>query len=556
VSTEGISFTEFLDDYFAESEEHLVSIRRHLLEMEGFVNLDRIDPKSAVMDELLGALHSIKGLSAMVGIQDVEHQAHVMEQSIRSMKTAGAAPDQESMKALVSGTEVIEQIIAARRGQLSGPEIHTALTRFTSVEVSQIPATTEAPEAQEIASVSLLSGGVRVDMKRLDHLMEMVGDLVISRGHMDATLRRLEDVLPSSAWRDLQEDSFLLQRQLRNLREGVMRMRMVPIGNIFERMRFLVHGLERSSHKNIHLELSGETTEIDKLIVERMMDPLLQMVRNAVTHGLETSDERAASGKTAEGHLWIRARTEAETVVIELEDDGRGVDIEKVMSRLRTLGLIEHGDNPDAVRLLQAICLPGFSTREQADLGSGHGVGMTIVKSTVSGLAGTIAMDTRPGKGTRFTIRLPLTLAIMESLIVYVNDQPFAVPRSMIQEVLRVESHTVTTVEDNEVIPWRGGFLPIVRLHRMFRMKGEPRTAFHVFIVDADSSAVGIAVDRVARQREIVARPIEDPLVRVPGIAGATELGDGRPVLILDVAAIVDAMRGHRDLAPDPVTMS
>jgi two-component system chemotaxis sensor kinase CheA len=126
----------------------------------------------------------------------------------------------------------------------------------------------------------------------------------------------------------------------------------------------------------------------------------------------------------------------------------------------------------------------------------------------------------------------------------------------MIQEVLRVESHTVTTVEDNEVIPWRGGFLPIVRLHRMFRMKGEPRTAFHVFIVDADSSAVGIAVDRVARQREIVARPVEDPLVRVPGIAGATELGDGRPVLILDVAAIVDAMRGHRDLAPDPVTMS
>lgn len=163
-------------------------------------------------------------------------------------------------------------------------------------------------------------------------------------------------------------------------------------------------------------------------------------------------------------------------------------------------------------------------------------------------------MSTRPGKGTRFTIRLPLTLAIMESLIVYVNDQPFAVPRSLVQEVLRVESNTVSIVEGNEVIPWRGRVLPIVQLNRMFRMGEKPRADFHVFVVDADFSAVGIAVDRISRQREIVARPIEDPLVRVPGIAGATELGDGRPVLILDITGILDANRGHRDLVPDLVT--
>lgn len=555
MNTEDISFSEFLEDYFAESEEHLVSIRRHLLVLEGFVNSDHVEPEVPVMDELLGALHSVKGLSAMVGIHDVEQLAHAMEKSIRSMKKAGASPDEEAMKALVSGTEVIEQIIAARREQQSGPDVHEALTRFATVALSRIESATEAQEAHEIAPISLPGGGVRVDMKRLDHLMEMVGDLVISRGHMDETLRRLEDVLPSSAWRELQEAGFVLQRQLRNLREGVMRMRMVPIGNIFERMRFLVRGLERTNLKCIHLELTGENTEIDKLLVERMMDPLLHMVRNAVTHGLESSEERIAAGKTAEGHLWIRARTEAETVVIELEDDGRGVDIDKVVSRSRALGLSEHGI-PDAARVLQTICIPGFSTREQADLGAGHGVGMTIVKTTISGLGGTLAMDTRPGKGTRFIVRLPLTLAIMESLIVYVNDQPFAVPRSLIQEVLRVESHTVATVEEKEVIPWRGGVLPIVYLHRVFRMNGNPRTSFHVFVVDADSSAVGIAVDRISRQREIVARPVEDPLVRVPGIAGATELGDGRPVLILDVAAIVDAMRGHRNPTPDLVTTS
>ena len=165
-------------------------------------------------------------------------------------------------------------------------------------------------------------------------------------------------------------------------------------------------------------------------------------------------------------------------------------------------------------------------------------------------------MDSRPGKGTRFTIRLPLTLAIMEALIVYVDDQPFAVPRSRIREVFHVETDTVTMLDDNEVIPYRGGVLPIVFLDRLFHMAGKIRTSFHVFVVDADSSAVGIAVDRIARQREIVARPIEDSLVRVPGIAGATELGDGRPVLILDVAAIVDAMHGHRDLAPALVVAS
>jgi two-component system chemotaxis sensor kinase CheA len=202
------------------------------------------------------------------------------------------------------------------------------------------------------------------------------------------------------------------------------------------------------------------------------------------------------------------------------------------------------------------ICSQGFSTRVAADMGAGHGVGMTIVKATVGSLGGTLALDSRSGEGTRFIIRLPLTLAIMEALIVYVENQPFAVPRSRIREVLRVEADTVMTLDDKDVIPYRDGFLPIVFLDRFFRMNRKSRMSYHVFIVDADSSAVGIAVDRIARQREIVARPMEDSLVRVPGIAGATELGDGRPVLILDVAAIVDAMHGHGDMTPELVVVS
>jgi len=624
--SEDNSLVEFLDDYFAESEEHLGSIRRQLLLMESFVDRKRADPD--VVDKLLAALHSLKGLSAMVGFSDAEQVAHAMEDALRDLKLAGAGSGcltADTMEALAGATSVIEQVLTARHDQTPGPDISAVLSRLATVVAPperlwrfQFTPSTELSargvnvnsirlRLQEIgrivnATPHIAAGGgitfdfivasdldesrfsgrqldgltasphessttaeaaeavkgygvepvvpppnvVRVDMKRLDHLMTMVGDLVITRGHVEESLRRLETILPASAWRELQEANLLLQRQLRALSEGVMRVRMVPIGQIFERMRFVVQGFERESQKDVRLELTGHDTEIDKLLVERMMDPLLHLVRNAISHGLEPVQERIASGKTPEGHLQLRASTEGETVVIELEDDGRGVDSGQVANRARTLGLIEPDEHAasamDSSRLLEMICAPGFSTREEADLGAGRGVGMTVVKTAINRLGGTLAMDTQPGKGTRFTIRLPLTLAMMQALIVYIDDQPFAVPRSLVQEVLRVERYRVTMVEDKEVIPYRTGFLPIVYLNQLFRMNGKSRVSFHVFVVGSVLDPLGIAVDRIAGQREIVVRSIEDSLVRVPGIAGATELGDGRPVLILDVAAIVDGI--------------
>jgi two-component system chemotaxis sensor kinase CheA len=621
MSSEDNSVTEFLDDYFLESEEHLGSIRRNLLVMEAFANRNHIDP--GVVDELLGALHSIKGLSAMVGVHEAEQVAHAMEHSLRRVKLAGTGPTEDTMEALAGGTSVIEHAIAARREQKPGPDIIAVLSRLTAgvtkpktlwrfrfspstelsargIDVNSIRSrlqkigqilnstphiidggqvafdfvvasdvdesrfsawqldgltvaphnasmteATEAAEAPEIAPATPPPSVVRVDMRRLDDLMTMVSDMVICRSHVEDSLRRLEAIVPVSAWRELQDCNLLMQRQLRDLREGVMRVRMVPIGQIFERMPFVIRGLERESHKVVCLELTGRDIEIDKLLVEKLLDPLLHMVRNAISHGLEPPEDRVALGKTPEGHLRLHASTDAETVTIELEDDGRGVDIEQVASRSRILGFIGPDETPgktlDSSRVLQMICAPGFSTREEADIGAGHGLGMAIVKTAISGLGGTLAMDTQLGKGTRFTIRVPLTLAIVQAFIVYVDDQPFAVPRSAIHEVLRVETHVLTMLEDNEVIPYRDGVLPIVYLSRFFRMNEKSGNSFHVFVAGSDSSPVGIAVDRIAGQREIVVRLIEDHLVRVPGIAGVTELGDGRPVLILDVAAIVDA---------------
>jgi two-component system chemotaxis sensor kinase CheA len=323
-----------------------------------------------------------------------------------------------------------------------------------------------------------------------------------------------------------------------------MRVRMVPVREIFERMQFVVRDLAREHSKRIKLQLSGQETEIDKLLVERMMDPLLHLVRNAVSHGLETPREREAAGKPAEGTISLRASTAGEMVVIEVEDDGRGIDRERVAARAEAMGLIAAGQADDSETwLLDLICSPGFSTREEADRASGRGIGMAVAKNTVEALGGLFTLATEVGKGTRFTIELPVTLAIADALIVSVGGQRFAVPLSAVREVIEVEAGSLKAFESNEVISYRGGVLPIVRLARVFGLGEDRGRAFHVFIVGAGLAAVGIAVDRILGQREIVVRAISDPLIQVAGISGATELDDGRAVLILDAAGLVGRKR-------------
>lgn len=398
-----------------------------------------------------------------------------------------------------------------------------------------------APDAESTLHSKMLapSNVVRVDLARLDELMRMIGELVISRARLEDHLKQLKRSVPAAEWRALQETNLAMGRQLRDLREGVMRVRMVQVGEIFERMQFIVRDLARESGKRITLELMGRETEIDKFLVERMTDPLMHLVRNAVSHGLETTDERVAQGKPAEGKITLRAATAGESVLIEIADDGRGIDRKDVAARAQAKRLIAAGATLDDAALLELICAPGFSTRDEADRGSGRGVGMDVVRNTVEELGGTISLTTESAQGTRFTIELPLTLAIAEALIVSVDGQRFAVPQSAVQEVIEVETSTVKVLENNEIISYRNGVLPLVRLARLFDLNdGHERESFHVFVIGSGGSALGVAVDRIIGQREIVVRGISDPLVQVAGIAGATELGDEQVVLILDVAAL------------------
>jgi two-component system chemotaxis sensor kinase CheA len=317
-----------------------------------------------------------------------------------------------------------------------------------------------------------------------------------------------------------------------------MRVRLVRVGEIFERMPFVVRDLARESGRVVELQISGRETEIDKYLVERMMDPVLHLVRNAVSHGIEPVEERRAAGKSDAGQLTLSAASVGDLVTLEIADDGRGVDIAAVKRRARAIGL-PVGDGPlEGRELLDVLCAPGFSTRDTADRAAGRGVGMAVVQSAVRELGGTIALDTVPGQGTRFLIELPLTLAITDAIIAAVGGQMFAVPQSSVREVIDVDNTIVRALENHEIIPYRGGVLPLLRLSSLFELAPRPGRTLHVFVVGHGSSAVGVAVDRIHTQREIVVRSMSDPLIKAEGITGATDLGDGRVVLILDLPRI------------------
>lgn len=386
---------------------------------------------------------------------------------------------------------------------------------------------------------------VRVDLSRLDDLMRITGDLVI---HHSRLQQQLQDGAPA----DAADASVALARSLREMRLALKRVRMVAVGEIFSRLPYVLRDLAAETGKEIDLVVEGRETEIDKFLVERLKEPLLHLVRNAVSHGIESPAERRAAGKPVPATLRLRAAAAGEMVRIEVADDGRGIVAEQVSARARRLGLPVPDDCDDAA-LLALICQPGFSTAEQADRVSGRGVGMAVVADALRELGGQLSLETAPGVGTKFILRLPLTLSITEALLVSTAAQTCAVPQAFVEEIVQVPLTDVRVINRVEVMPYRGGLLPLVRLSRAFGEADTTQECATVLVIGTERGSAGLLVGSVHGQREIVVRPLVDPLVRVPGVSGATELGDGKPVLILDPATLTrGAVRPRPAAKPAP----
>ena len=417
-----------------------------------------------------------------------------------------------------------------------------------TVEPHAQAATATEPAREGTASPALLAPShyVRVDLARLDELMRMIGDLVISRARLGESLAGLDARVPAVLMRPVQENALALERQLRDLREGVMRVRLVPVGEIFRRMPFVVRDLAREMGKQVELEMRGQDTEIDKFLIERMLDPVLHLVRNAVSHGIESAEERRAAGKEAVARITLSAAAVGDLVMLEIMDDGKGVDVDKVAARARRQGFDVPAGALDAHAVLNILCAPGFSTRDAADRASGRGVGMAVVQTAVQELGGKLSLDSLPGQGSRFIIELPVTLAITDAIIARVGPQTFAIPQSSVREVIEVDPAAIRRFEQHEIAPHRDGVLPIVRLADVFGLEAAPRRSLHVFVIGQGQSAVGLAVDRIVGQREVVVRTLADALVKVDGVVGATDLGDGRVVLILDASRLGAMTRMRR----------
>jgi two-component system chemotaxis sensor kinase CheA len=420
------------------------------------------------------------------------------------------------------------------------PLVAAAAASAPVVEAVAVPAAASAPSgnARAAAASSNDSGSVRVAIDKIDGLIDLVGELVITQAMLD----QFREEFDSSRLALLQQGLAQLARHTRTLQESVMGIRMLPIGSVFNRFPRLVRDLSQKLGKQVKLDLVGEHTELDKTVLEKIGDPLVHLVRNAIDHGLEVPEKRRASGKGDIGTLRLEAFHRGGSIVVEIVDDGAGLNRDAIVAKALQKGLIKSGDNITDEEVGELIFQPGFSTAAVTTDLSGRGVGMDVVRRNVVDLGGTVAIKSRPGAGTTFTITLPLTLAIIDGLTTAVGDECYIVPLVSIVESVQLHADAVRTVTGGgELFRFRGEYLPIIRLHEQFGCANARQNIEEglVIVVESDGTQVGLFVDELVGQQQAVVKSLEANYRRVDGISGATILADGSVALITDVAGLI-----------------
>jgi len=431
---------------------------------------------------------------------------------------------------------------ATKQSPVAQAAAPTAATPSLPVRSDQSLVKRATPDVE--VSLRSLTSVVRVDIRKLDHLMNVVGELGTVRAALARLVERLRAGAPHALGSEAHRIHRAFQRHLAEVQDGVLDIRMVPLSQLFDKVAVILRQVAREQRKEVRLVITGAETEVDKLIAEELADPMMHIVRNAVDHGIEPTDLRGQVGKSVAATLTVNAYQKGNHVVIELSDDGRGIDPHVIREAAVRKGLLTEQAAGDLSReeLLNVIFMPGFSTARAVTDISGRGVGMDVVKTNITRLGGAVDIESEISVGTKVTITLPITLAIISALLFEVRGRLFAIPLAVVQEALRLPGTALRNVDGREVVTLRGTTLPLCRLAQLFRLQ-DTRQAAHenfVIVITVGNRRLGLCVERLCGQQDIVIKGLGRSLTQVQGISGATDLGDQQLVLVLDAASIIE----------------
>lgn len=541
-----------LEEFLEDANGHIEAVEVSLMELEkrwqeGFCD-------ETLLTRILGNLHTLKGNSGMMGITPVQQYVHKLESALKLIQEEKIPLSAEVFEEFYAAISSLRTKLAPLAGdpaaQLDfGDELMALDCIFFRERIEKsavIPADAPVPiksKGDELGYITQKSTTLKVGFEKLDELLNLVGELVIHRTALSNLEKRLQNqVSDRSLLEAFSEANQLIGKSSADLREAIMKARMLPIKSVFQRFQRLVRDLSHKSGKEIRLQFQGEETELDKTVIDEIGEPLLHLIRNAIDHGVETKEERSRTGKPSTATITLKACHESNHIVVSVSDDGKGMNPEKIRASAMAKGLIreEEAQTLGDQESLQLLFLPGFSTSSEVTETSGRGIGLDVVKKIVTSLNGIVDITSTPGQGSVFTIKLPLTLAIITALMVDVGRETYAIPLSGVLESIRIQSSDIHEVGGNEVIKLRERLLPVHRLDRFFRLETSTEREYeYVVVVGSGEKRGGLVVDRLVGQQEIVIKALDDYLGELPGISGGTVLGDGSISMILDVGSIL-----------------
>ena len=543
--------------------ENLAMIRAQTSGQDVYHVVVKIDPHCAMPIAGRQLVHNAVGVMGPILAVRPDAKSPAAAKQVEFVLASMQTAEQIAAKCripTITGEVVVEMLLEAASAtkpdgapesvsQPAPPEtVQQAPSPVAAVEPLAAPATEAAAAPEPTAASPALENILRVDAGRIDNVLNLVGELIIGKSMLQQALNEFSQRFPKEALRGKFADAMAFQaRVLNDLQRSVMKIRMVPVDQLFRRFPRMVRDVSRQCGREVELDISGQDTDLDKGILDAIAEPLTHLVRNAVSHGIEPAEERRKLGKAPQGVIRLNAYHQGNQVVVEVSDDGRGIDAQKIRGKAIELGMTTP---EEAARLSDGetfdfIFRPGFSTADEVTEVSGRGVGMDVVQSVLHRLKASISVETRPGKGTTFRMKLPLTLAIIKALLFWVEQRLYAIPLNAVMEISRTFETEVHQVDNYEVLQLRNQVLPLLRLGRPVA-EGDRKSKLFVLVITAGERKYGLIVDALEGEEELVIKALDDQTFSTDLVSGASILGDGRVVLILNLPAVVEHVARSR----------